>query len=253
MKHKKYSFVILQQGLCKMYDEPTATAEEEGMLQANGENSKGPKEPVAPGDRIPSKITKCYFLGAAYAATLGGCGTVVGSGTNLAFKGIYDSLFPNHEIDFPKWMLLNVPFMLINTLVTWTYLQFLYMGMFRPNSKEAKESQLGKEGEEVARQVILRKYKELGPISNHEISVAVLFIISVILFFTRAPGFITGWAEMITNTKTGDATPAIFIVIALFMIPANWGCFNFCRGKPSEFKFASNSMICVTKSIVYLP
>lgn len=227
---------LQSQGLCKMYEDHTPSAEEEGMLAAAPtENGKpAAKEAVVLGERPPSKITKCYFLGAAYAATLGGCGTVVGSGTNLAFKGIYDSIFPNHEIDFPKWMLLNVPIMLINTFVTWVYLQWLYMGLFRPNSKEAKESQLGKEGEEVARQVILRKYKELGPISSHEISVAILFIISVILFFTRAPGFITGWAEIITKTKTGDATPAIFVVIALFMIPANWSFFNFCKPKPKE-------------------
>lgn len=217
-----------------MYEDPIERAEEQGMLAANVENGKPQKEAIPLSERTPSKITKCYFLGAAYAATLGGCGTVVGSGTNLAFKGIYDSIFVNHEIEFPKWMLLNVPFMLINTFVTWIYLQWLYMGLFRPNSKEAKESQLGKEGEKVARQVILRKYKELGPISSHEISVAVLFVISVILFFTRAPGFITGWAELITKTKTGDATPAIFVVIALFMIPANWSCFNFCKAKPSK-------------------
>lgn len=213
-----------------MYSDAEPQDEEEGMLM----KAKTPEEKKAAAwaDRKPTKITVCYFMGASYAATLGGCGTIVGSGTNLAFKGIYDSLFVNHEIDFPKWMIFNIPPMLINTLVTWTYLQWAYMGLFRPNSKEAKESQLGKEGEEIARQVIVRKYKELGPISSHEISVAFLFILSVILFFTRAPGFITGWAEIITKTKVGDATPAIFIVIALFMLPANWNWLKFCGGKP---------------------
>lgn len=165
-----------------MYLDDDTKAEEEGML------NKKPEEKKANLDRKPSKITVCYFMGAAYAASIGGCGSVVGSGTNLAFKGIYDSIFPEDEIDFPNWMIFNIPPMLINTLATWAYLQWYFMGMFRPNSKEAKEFQLGKDGEEVARQVIAKRYNELGPISQHEISVAILFLLSVALFFLRAPG-----------------------------------------------------------------
>lgn len=225
-----------------MYLDPDQKSEEEGML-ANGKTAEEQKA-AAWADRKPSKITICYFMGASYAATLGGCGTIVGSGTNLAFKGIYDSLFPEDEIEFPAWMIFNIPPMLINTFVTWAYLQWVYMGMFRPNSKEAKESQLGAQGEEVARNVIAKKYKELGPISSHEISVACLFVLSVILFFTRAPGFITGWAEMITKTKIGDATPAIFIVVVLFMLPANWDFLNFCKARPDSLpKTATPSLI----------
>lgn len=156
-------------------------AEEEGML------NKKPEE-KALADKRPTKITVCYFMGAAYASSIGGCGSVVGSGTNLAFKGIYDSLFPDDEIDFPNWMIFNIPVMLINTLVTWAYLQWYFMGMWRPNSKEAKQFQLGKDGEEVARQVIVKRYNELGPISQQEIQVAILFLLSVALFFLRAPG-----------------------------------------------------------------
>lgn len=166
-----------------MWLEDDVKAEEEGML-----SKEKPEEKKLNADRKPSKITVCYFMGAAYAASIGGCGSVVGSGTNLAFKGIYDSLFVNHEIDFPNWMIFNIPPMLINTLATWAYLQWYFMGMFRPNSKEAKEFQLGKEGEEVAKQVIIKRYNELGPISQHEISVAILFLLSVALFFLRAPG-----------------------------------------------------------------
>lgn len=33
--------------------------------------------------------------------------------------------------------------------------------------------------------------------TSHEKSVAFLFIVAVVLFFTREPGFITGWADIL--------------------------------------------------------
>lgn len=51
---------------------------------------KSEETPSAEGKRHPSKVAMGFYFGVAYGATLGGCGTLIGTGTNLTLKGIYE-------------------------------------------------------------------------------------------------------------------------------------------------------------------
>lgn len=75
----------------------------------------------------------------------------------------------------------------------------MYMGMFRPNSADAKAINIGAEGEKIAANVIDEKYKALGSITWHEFWVAVLFVLAIFMWFFRKPGFVAGWATFITD------------------------------------------------------
>lgn len=48
-------------------------------------------------------------------------------------------------------------------------------------------------------QVIQQKYKDLGPLSFHELGVTILFTLCVFLWIFRKPDFVTGWAELVTD------------------------------------------------------
>lgn len=102
----------------------------------------------------PTKITKAYLLAAAYCSTFGGTGTLVGTGTNLTFKGIYESTFPEAEgITFTDWMIASIPQMVVNSFLTWVYLRIAYMGYLRPRSKDAQRATIGREGVMITNQV----------------------------------------------------------------------------------------------------
>lgn len=103
----------------------------------------------------PTKVTKAYMMAAAYCSTFGGTGTLVGTGTNLTFKGIYESTFPESGgMNFTQWMLASVPQMIVNTALTWLYLRIVFMGYLRPGSEEAQMANIGEEGEAVTNRVI---------------------------------------------------------------------------------------------------
>lgn len=107
---------------------------------------------------------------------------------------MYERLFPSAPpLDFTRWLYFHIPFVTLATLGVWIYLQWLYMGMFRPKSPEAQANRLSKEIDNVAKEVIQKKLDELGPMNAHQISVAILFCTAVLAYLTRSPGFMTGW------------------------------------------------------------
>lgn len=165
-------------------------------------------------------------MAAAYCSTFGGTGTLVGTGTNLTFKGIFEHTFPEADgINFTEWMIANIPQMLINSFLTWLYLRIAFMGYLRPNSEDAQIATIGAEGEEITNrvglqylsiflfsflictiiiivivsQVMENRYQELGPMTFHESGVAILFGLCIVLWLFRKPGFVVGWSEVITD------------------------------------------------------
>lgn len=186
----------------------------------NGANGKQVVEDDSDEPPVPTDTTVCYYLSIAFAASIGGIGTIVGSATNPTFKGIYESRFPKAPpVDFLRWMMYNVPCMLLMQVLIWIWLQVLYMGMFRPNSEAAKKTTINPEAADVTKKIIDSQYKSLGPMTFHEKSAGVLFILAVFLYIFRSPGFMLGWADVLTTMKVKDGVTSIIIVIIMFVVP----------------------------------
>ncbi|XP_063988117.1 protein I'm not dead yet-like [Diachasmimorpha longicaudata] len=149
----------------------------------------------------PTNTTKAYLLTVAYTSTFGGTITVVGTGTNLIFKGIYEQTFPGSAgIGFTQWLTWAFPLGVVNVFLTWVYTQVFYLGLFRPRSFAARAAAIGNQGENITNQVIKEKYENLGPITFHQTGVGILFLFCVFLWFFRSPGFMTGWAGAVSNS-----------------------------------------------------
>ncbi|XP_045521912.1 protein I'm not dead yet-like [Pieris brassicae] len=222
--------VFEQQGLGDVYINKKKALTENGKDCKQTANKNNTEETP-----IPSDITTCYFLSIAYASTLGGCGTLVGTATNSAFKGIFDSEFPeiSGAVDFFWFMAYSTPPMLLMQVLVWISLQVTFMGLFRPNSEAAKKVNAASSGSENTMQVIREQYKNLGPVTFHEKASGSLFILAVFLYIFRKPGFMLGWADVITTMKVKDGVVSMFIVILMFVLPMSIDCMKFFSSSSS--------------------
>ena len=66
----------------------------------------------------PDHLAICLMLGIAYAASIGGVGTIIGSPPNLFLVSyVRDTL--NHDITFLQWMAMGLPLVIVFLPITW--------------------------------------------------------------------------------------------------------------------------------------
>ncbi|KAL1421830.1 hypothetical protein MTO96_022749 [Rhipicephalus appendiculatus] len=149
-------------------------------------------------DSRQKKLRTVMLLSVAYAANIGGTGSLIGTGPNLVLKGLMDDMFPEStELTFATWMLYNVPTMLICVLIGWGCLLFSARKEMRSPSSDASA--------EKVREEIAGRYRDLGPMRQVLIFAewCVMFLMSsmILLWFTMKPQMFPGWVEMIPYQK----------------------------------------------------
>ncbi|KAI0239542.1 Solute carrier family 13 member 5 [Lamellibrachia satsuma] len=171
---------------------------------------------------------KALRLSVCIASNIGGTATLTGTGPNIVAQGQLDDRYPKgHPVAFGTWAMACFPNMIVMLIIAWVYLMIFFMGI-REVFKRGKKT----EATEAASAVIRQEYKNLGSISFAEVMVSIHFILLGILWLTRDPRFVPGWASLYGEEKkryVTDASAAITICVFLFICPSrrpNFFCFR---------------------------
>ena len=173
------------------------------------------------GDEGPAmtRFAAGLLIGIAYAASIGGIATLIGTPPNLAFSQIFHMTFPQApEISFADWMLFGTPCAILLLAAAWGVLRVMFV-------RGAGDSVSGAEE-------FRQEYQELGRMKTEERVILVLFAAMALLWFFRqdivlGTMVIPGWSRLLEQPKyADDGTVAILIASLLFLIPS--------RAKPGE-------------------
>lgn len=152
------------------------------------------------------------LLGIAYAASVGGTATLIGTTPNLVFAEMLSTIFPGApEITFLKWFAFSLPlsFLLVTMIFIVLSVGILRRGKFRMETSHLQE-----------------EYRAMGKPSFEEKIVMVVFSLFALLLMTRAnveigDTVIRGWASLFHDPDfIDDGTVAIGVALLLFFFPA---------------------------------
>ncbi len=144
---------------------------------------------------------KALMLGVAYSASAGGIATLIGTPPNLIFAGFVQDQF-NIEISFFDWLLVGLPISIILLGFIWVFL-----------TKYAFKLQ--KTGFPGGKKEIQSLLSEMGPISNEEKKILIVFTLTILCWIFRK------YTINILVPKFDDSMIAIASALILFIIPSS--------------------------------
>ncbi len=158
------------------------------------------------------KFSVCLMLGIAYACSIGGVATLVGTPPNLSFSRIFEITFPNAPpVIFGQWILMGLPLSVTMLVIIWLLLTKVF---YRAPAHLKVDST-----------IIKKEYKALGPMSFEEKAVLTVFLLTACLWVFRKElslGIVTipGWSSLLPfPDMIDDGTVAVFMAFILFLIP----------------------------------
>jgi sodium-dependent dicarboxylate transporter 2/3/5 len=152
------------------------------------------------------------MLGIAYAASVGGLMTLLGTPPNLSFVRIFEILFPEApSIAFGQWIVVAVPIGIVMIGFIW----LLITQVFYRTPQDLTVDQT----------VVEKERSQLGEMSFEEKVILAVFTTSAILWVFRVDlnlGLLTipGWSRLLPFPEmVDDGTVAIAMASILFLIP----------------------------------
>ena len=150
------------------------------------------------------------MLGIAYAASIGGVATLIGTPPNAVMAAAAEELL-DIQIGFLEWMAVGLPVAAITLPLAWLILvNFLY-----PPGEVSGN----------AASVILDERRAQGPMSRGERLVAVVFFLAALSWVLRSPknlGVVTIPGIETFAPGVRDSTIAMLAAVILFLLPVNW-------------------------------
>lgn len=153
------------------------------------------------GDELDSteraRFATALLLGIAYAASIGGVATLIGTPPNAMLAGFLQA---NYEVSigFGQWMLLGIPVSATMLLFTWWWLTRRGFKLNDENSRELVRAEI----------------ENLGPWSKGERLVLTIFILTALGWIFKP--FIASYLPGINDTSI-----ALFGALSLFLIPVD--------------------------------
>ncbi len=144
-----------------------------------------------------NRLRVALLLGVAYAASIGGVGTPIGTPPNLIFLENY-RIATGQEIAFSTWMTWALPIVLVMIPLAGLWLT---RGLAHRTSFEIPQ---------------------VGRWQPEEIRTLAVFVVTALLWVTRKEPF-GGWSLALSLPAANDASVALLAVVAMFLIPNGRG------------------------------